>query len=140
MIDNETAGSYSPCLRRPLDRNAAGRITLVKPRRSAPGRRWAIRLCKPLLLLVMGGVCGACLQHPVAGSGAGGAVAEKVTAGRQASVPVWVVVKPGDTLWALADRYGDQGQPIFAAIEAMERWNHLADTDMLRPGQRLRVR
>ena len=140
MIDYETAGSYPPLLRRPRGRNSAGRITLVKGRRSAPARRMAIRLCKPLLLLVMGGVCGACLQHPVAGSSAGRAVAGKMTAGSQASVPVWVVVQPGDTLWALADRYGDSGQPIFTAIEAMERWNHLADTDMLRPGQRLRVR
>ena len=50
-----------------------------------------------------------------------------------------VVVKPGDTLWQIALRYGDPNVYILDRVEAITRLNHMADDQALVSGQKIRV-
>ena len=49
-----------------------------------------------------------------------------------------VVVTQGDTLWAIAERYGDPGADPRAGIDAIARLNAI-DAGSIYPGQRLLV-
>lgn len=51
--------------------------------------------------------------------------------------PHAVVVQPGDTLWAIADRVAPQTDPR-AEVAALQRRNHLHGVDLV-PGEVLRV-
>lgn len=48
-------------------------------------------------------------------------------------------VRPGDTLWVVARRYGPAGLDTPARIEALLRANRLPNDAVLAPGQTLRV-
>jgi len=50
-----------------------------------------------------------------------------------------IVVKPGDTLWQIASRYGDPNVYILDRVEAITRLNHMADGQALVSGQEIRV-
>ena len=51
----------------------------------------------------------------------------------------YVVVRPGDTLWGLAERYGDPDVPIQASVEQISCQNGLSRSPVLYPGRLLRV-
>lgn len=48
-------------------------------------------------------------------------------------------VQQGDTLWSLADKYGDQHQYMLQRMDALEEMNQLNGHTMLRVGQTLIV-
>ena len=54
-----------------------------------------------------------------------------------ASVPV--TVRPGDSLWTYAQKYGAPDAYILDRVDAIARANHLASDTPLVPGQRLTV-
>jgi len=54
------------------------------------------------------------------------------TGGSDSGQPVVHRVRRGDTLWAIARRYQ-------VLIRQLQRWNHIAANDTLRPGQEIRV-
>lgn len=59
-----------------------------------------------------------------------------------APAPVLTVtrtVQPGDSLWALARRFGDPGRDIRDRVDALARANGLSSTASLLPGQKLVV-
>lgn len=49
-----------------------------------------------------------------------------------------VVVQPGDTLWAIAERFGDGGADPRASISAIARLNSI-DPGSIYPGESLRL-
>ena len=51
----------------------------------------------------------------------------------QTQVPVWYVVRPGDTLWTIAQRYG-------LTVEGILQLNSIDNPDMIYPGRVLRLR
>ena len=57
-----------------------------------------------------------------------------------ASNKVAVTVKPGDTLWTFAHRYGAPGNYILDNVDAIARDNAIDPTSTLVPGQRLTIR
>ncbi|MEW6723595.1 MAG: LysM peptidoglycan-binding domain-containing protein [Bacillota bacterium] len=62
-----------------------------------------------------------------------------VVAARQSAVAyVEIVVEPGDTLWAIAQRYTSPGQDLRELVWELRRINQLPDA-LLHPGQVLRV-
>ena len=50
-----------------------------------------------------------------------------------------VTVRPGDTLWTYAQKYGSPNVYILDRIESLARANHLTSDSPLVPGQRLLV-
>lgn len=77
--------------------------------------------------------------------GAGGIVGARLWQQAQAAlapvVPVETVlqVRPGDSLWLLARRYGDPGLYILDRVDALARANRLPADAVLVPGQRVVV-
>lgn len=55
------------------------------------------------------------------------------------SSPVSVQVQQGDTLWAIADRYGDPDEYILHRIARLKEMNGLENGGSLREGQTLMV-
>ena len=53
---------------------------------------------------------------------------------------VAVTVKPGDTLWTFARRYGAPGSYILDSVDAIARDNDLDPSGTLVPGQKLMIR
>lgn len=51
-----------------------------------------------------------------------------------------VTVKPGDTLWTYARKYGAPGRYILDRVDAIARDNGLNAGEMLTPGETLRIR
>jgi LysM repeat protein len=52
---------------------------------------------------------------------------------------VGVTVKPGDSLWTYAHRYGAPGNYILDSVDSIARDNGLNPTSTLVPGQKLRI-
>ena len=50
-----------------------------------------------------------------------------------------VIVKPGDTVWQMASRYGDPNVYILDRVEAITRLNNMSDGQALVSGQKIRV-
>ena len=48
-----------------------------------------------------------------------------------------VTVRPGDTLWSLAQQYAPEYSDIREYVDELIRINHLYSTESLRPGQSL---
>lgn len=48
-----------------------------------------------------------------------------------------VVVHGGDTLWAIADRWAEEGEDVRAVIHRISETNKLANNTYLMPGQKL---
>ncbi len=95
-----------------------------------PGnRRGALHHAESFLLVVVGFllllVAGVWLSNAVAG-GTPPVMAE-------------ITVKPGDTLWAIAQTYGDPDTYILERVDAVVRANRLRRGSVLREGQRLIV-
>jgi LysM repeat protein len=99
-------------------------------------------------------VNGAMRDHKnyVASFAAGIAVATIATSGTVAliarantvpSVPLTLTtpmtVKPGDTLWSLAQKYGHSGEHIQNRVQAVAKANGMSRTSTLVPGQRLLI-
>jgi hypothetical protein len=61
-----------------------------------------------------------------------------LTGPRDAKPPVRVVVAPGDTLWALASRYGPPNADLRRVVDDTREINHL-DGSLIRPGQVLLI-
>ncbi len=74
------------------------------------------------------------LAVPVARAASGTAVQARPSHGT-AQV---VVVRPGDTLWAIAERLGEPGADPRAQIDAIAQLNGI-DSGAIFPGQRLQV-
>lgn len=61
----------------------------------------------------------------------------------QVDTPERVVVRPGDTLWAIARSHLGRGAGIHSVAHEVDRWNRLNhdvigdDPDLIHPGQRL---
>jgi nucleoid-associated protein YgaU len=61
------------------------------------------------------------------------------SAAPSASVVVSMTVRPGDSLWSLARRYGDQKTYILDRVDVLARANRLSASAPLVPGQKLTV-
>lgn len=103
--------------------------TLRLRARTAPSRAMRLRRIKALLAIAV-------LVW------AGGAASVRVWRGapRPATPPTVVMtVRPGDTLWSLARRYGDPAAYMLDRVDALARANRLPHGAALVPGQKLRV-
>jgi hypothetical protein len=50
-----------------------------------------------------------------------------------------IAVHRGDTVWSIAERYGDSGSSMAENVQRILLSNHLDSSAVLQPGQRLRV-
>ncbi len=57
----------------------------------------------------------------------------KIPATIPPDMPAVYIVRPGDTLWSIAKRYG-------LRIEDIKKYNNLQNPDMIYPGQRLKLK
>ena len=132
---------------RVLRGDTAGDTLVLPARRSLNARRRSPRLSlrmenvgAALAVLVLFGMI-VVLGWRAAG---GVASARSATAARAAATEVaplfaTITVRPGDTLWSLAGRYGDPHQPIVRRVDALTRANRLSSGATLVPGQTLLV-
>lgn len=58
-----------------------------------------------------------------------------VTTGGVRGHTKFVRVHTGDTLWRIAERYGNSDEYVLARLDDIRTLNHLADGDALQPGQ-----
>jgi len=125
------------------DDAAAGNTLVLPARRSLNARRRAPRLSlrmenvgAALAVLVLLGMIVVLGGRAVSGLGS----ARSATA-TNAAAPLLatITVRPGDTLWSLAGRYGDPHQTIVRRVDALTRANRLPAGATLVPGQTLLV-
>ena len=126
-------------LRRPAKHRGALRAVRV-PKRSLRRklRQWGGSLAFISLGIVVGacgmGHCG--VQQPSAGPASSQISAHENV--RPLSVRV-VSVRRGDTVWSIAERYGDSSRSMAENVQRILLSNHLDESAVLQPGQRLRV-
>ena len=111
------------------------------------GRR-ARRFIGPLAFVSMGVVVGACgmghcgVRQSPAAAGPVTRVEVSTPVVAPAAKPVHarvITVRRGDTVWSVAERYGNPDSSMDENIERLLRSNHLDSSAVLQPGQKLRT-
>jgi LysM repeat protein len=115
----------------------------VVVRRGANEARRSVRLSVLSVLkarLAAAGVAAVFMVGGVTALNAGKAYFAGVAAPATIAVTVPMRVTPGDSLWSLARRYGNQNQFIVDRVEEMARLNGISSGENILPGQRILVK
>jgi nucleoid-associated protein YgaU len=124
---------------RPGRQRGSSRAARV-PKRSL--RRKLRQSCAPLALISVGVVVGACgmghcgVQQPL------GVMASSPVAAHENVKPLSVRVihvRRGDTVWSIAERYGNSSSPMAENVQQLLLSNHLDSSAVIQPGQQLRI-
>jgi len=122
--------------------SSAERRPFGRPRTYLRLHSRARRFIKPLALILFGAALGACaVSRSVLAPVRSVPTAAARPVGVEAAHPSarWITVRPGDTIWSLAERFGPADRPLGDSVVDLIRWNGLGASAALRPGQRIRV-